>query len=76
MTVLLVLLGFVLLLGLASMLGWTYDSRDGRDWQPRPRGGYAPRTTSTPTPPNPVSDRPDPAGTPPFSTNRRGRLAA
>jgi hypothetical protein len=32
---LLPLLLFVLLVDLFVLLGWSHDSRDGRDWQPR-----------------------------------------
>jgi hypothetical protein len=35
MTPVLLILLFVLLLDLLVLLGWSHDSRDGRDWQPR-----------------------------------------
>jgi len=35
MTPVLLILLFVLLVGLFVLLGWSHDSRDGRDWQPR-----------------------------------------
>jgi hypothetical protein len=38
MTMFFVFLGFVLLLGLASALGWVTDSRDGSDWAPTDDG--------------------------------------
>jgi hypothetical protein len=33
-----ILLGFLLLLALASALGWTADSRDSADWKPSNEG--------------------------------------
>jgi hypothetical protein len=35
MTPVLLILLFVLLADLFVLLGWSNDSRDGRDWQPR-----------------------------------------
>jgi hypothetical protein len=35
MTPLLLILLIVLLVDLFVLLGWSHDSRDGRDWQPR-----------------------------------------
>jgi hypothetical protein len=35
MTPLLLIVVFVLLVDLLVLLGWSHDSRDGRDWQPR-----------------------------------------
>jgi hypothetical protein len=35
MTPVLLILLFVLLVDLFVLLGWSHDSRDGRDWQPR-----------------------------------------
>jgi hypothetical protein len=37
MTALLMLLLVLVLLNVAVLFGWGYDSRDGRDWQPRQR---------------------------------------
>ncbi|WP_163509214.1 hypothetical protein [Fodinicola acaciae] len=37
---LLILLAIFLLVDVAVLLGWTPDTRDGRDWQPR--GGWKP----------------------------------
>jgi hypothetical protein len=35
MTPVLLILLFALLVDLLVLLGWSHDSRDGRDWQPR-----------------------------------------
>jgi hypothetical protein len=35
MTPVLLILLFVLLVNLFVLLGWSHDSRDGQDWQPR-----------------------------------------
>ena len=35
MTSVLLILLFVLVVDLMVLLGWSHDSRDGRDWQPR-----------------------------------------
>jgi hypothetical protein len=35
MTPVLLILLFVLLVDLFVVFGWSHDSRDGRDWQPR-----------------------------------------
>jgi hypothetical protein len=37
---LLILLAIFLFTAVAALLGWTPDTRDGRDWQPR--GGWKP----------------------------------
>jgi len=37
---LLVLLAILIAPGVAALLGWTPDTRSGRDWQPR--GGWKP----------------------------------
>jgi hypothetical protein len=34
---------FIVLLGLASLAGWTVDSRDSADWKPTDGGFRAPR---------------------------------
>jgi len=39
----LALLVIIVLLGVASMLGWTVDSRDSADWKPTDDGQRAPR---------------------------------
>jgi hypothetical protein len=39
----LVLLAFVVILVVASALGWTADSRDGADWAPSTDGARAAR---------------------------------
>lgn len=36
----LILLAVVIAIDIAALLGWTADSRTGRDWQPR--GGWKP----------------------------------
>jgi len=41
MYALLAMLILVFLLGLASHLGWSADSRDGADWQPTDHGTRA-----------------------------------
>jgi hypothetical protein len=35
MTPLLLIVVFILLVDLLVLFGWSHDSRDGRDWQPR-----------------------------------------
>jgi hypothetical protein len=35
MTAVFLILLFVLVVDLMVLLGWSHDSRDGRDWQPR-----------------------------------------
>ncbi len=35
MTPVLLILSFVFLVDLFVLIGWSHDSRDGRDWQPR-----------------------------------------
>jgi hypothetical protein len=35
MTLAVLMLLFVLVVDLLVLLGWSHDSRDGRDWQPR-----------------------------------------
>jgi hypothetical protein len=35
MTPVLLILLFVLVVDLMVLFGWSHDSRDGRDWQPR-----------------------------------------
>jgi hypothetical protein len=40
MTPVLLILLFVLLVDLFVLLGWSHDSRDGHDWQPR--GAHSP----------------------------------
>jgi hypothetical protein len=35
MTPVVLMLLFVLVVDLLVLLGWSHDSRDGRDWQPR-----------------------------------------
>jgi hypothetical protein len=42
----LVILGFIVLIAVASALGWVADSRDGADWAPTDAGRRQPRTPS------------------------------